>query len=74
MKFQLITNWRAAWRMFSVQAMTAAAAIQGAWTSVPDDMKTSIPPALVHWLTLGLLVLGLAGRLIDQPKTKEQAP
>jgi len=68
---KLIENWRKSWRMLSVQAMTAAAAIQGAWASVPEDMKASIPPGLVHWVTLSLLVLGIAGRLVDQPKVKQ---
>lgn len=69
---KLIANWRKSWRMLSVQAMTAAAAIQGAWASVPDDLKASVPPGVVQWLTLGLLVLGIAGRLVDQPKTKDK--
>lgn len=67
---KLIDNWRKAWRMASVQCMTAAAAVQGAWTSIPDDMRTAVPAGLVHWLTLALLVLGIAGRLIQQDKVQ----
>ena len=67
---KLVDNWRQAHKMFSVQAMTAAAAIQGAWTTLPEDMKSAIPPALVHWLTIALLVAGIGGRLISQDSTQ----
>jgi len=66
----LIHNWRKAWRMLSVQAMAVAGAVQAAWAVLPDDMKTTVPPTLVQWLTLVLLALGIGGRVIDQPKTK----
>lgn len=67
---KLITNWRKAYRMVSVQAMAFAAAIQGSWVFIPEDMKASIPPTIVQWVTMGLLAFGIAGRLVDQPKTK----
>jgi hypothetical protein len=49
-----------------VQAMVWAIAIQGAWEFVPDDMKAGLSPKLVSGLTVGLLVLGLIGRLVKQ--------
>lgn len=67
----LIPQWRRAWRMFSVQAMSLAAAIQGTWTLLPEDMRASLPPALVHWASVALLLAGIVGRLIDQPKVRE---
>ena len=67
----LIENWRKGYKMLSVQAMAAATAIQGTWVLVPEDMKTTIPPTLVQWLTMSLLVFGILGRLIDQPKVRE---
>lgn len=57
-----------AWRMLSVQAMSAAIAVQGTWVSVPEDLKSSIPPQWVHYFTMGLLVLGVVGRLVKQDK------
>lgn len=68
---KLIANWRKSWRMLSMQAMAGATAIQGAWVGLPEDMKTSIPPTVVHWLTMGLLAFGIFGRLVDQPKVKQ---
>ena len=64
----LIKNWRKSWRMLSVQAMTLAGAIQGAWLFIPEDMKASIPANVVQWVTLSLLALGVAGRLVKQNK------
>jgi len=46
--------------------MALAAAIQGAWMFIPEDMKTTIPPNLVQAVTVGLLALGIAGRLVKQ--------
>lgn len=69
-KVQLVEDWRKAWRWFSVNAMVLAAAIQGAWLQIPDDMKASIPPALVSYSTIALLVLGVLGRLLKQGETE----
>jgi hypothetical protein len=65
---KLIDEWRAAHKMVSVQAMSAALAVQGAWAQIPPDMKSSIPPQVVTYLTLGLIVLGIVGRFIKQEK------
>ena len=67
---KLIANWKKAWRMLSVQAMALAGAVQGAWLFIPTDMRDSIPANVVQGVTIALLVLGVAGRLVDQPKAK----
>jgi hypothetical protein len=66
MKF--VDDIKSAWRWFSVQAMVAAGALQAAWEVMPADLKSGIPPKLVTWITVGLLVLGIAGRLVKQEK------
>lgn len=63
---KLIENASKWWRMFSIQAMTLAGAIQMAWIALPEDMKTSIPADAVQYVTFVLLILGTAGRLIKQ--------
>lgn len=70
---KLIDEWRHAHRMLSVQAMALAAAIQGAWPMIPADLKSSLPPGLVHWVSIALLIAGIVGRLVDQglPKPPE---
>lgn len=65
---KLIPEWKKAWRMVSVQAMTIATALQGAWLGLPEDMKAGIDPALVNGACLALLVLGIVGRLVKQDK------
>lgn len=67
---KLIANWKKAWRMLSVQAMALAGAVQGAWMFIPGDMRSSIPESTVQMVTMALLVLGVVGRLVDQPKIK----
>lgn len=66
-----ISNWRKAYRMLSVQAMALATAIQGAWMAIPEELKSTIPPQAVYWITMGLLAFGIAGRLVAQPKVRE---
>lgn len=68
---KLIKNWRKSYRMLSVQAMALATAIQGTWMTIPEDMKASIPPQAVHWITMGLLVFGIVGRIVAQPKVQK---
>jgi hypothetical protein len=51
-----------------MQCMGLALALQGAWEVMPDDMKAGIPPKLVTYIALGLLVIGMAGRLVKQEK------
>lgn len=62
----LVDNAKQAWRWLSVQAMIVAAAIQASWLFIPEDMKASIPPNVVQGVTLALLALGVAGRLVKQ--------
>jgi len=66
---ELVEGAKNAWRWFSVQAMTLAAAVQGAWVFVPEDMRSSLPPNAVQALTVALLVMGVAGRLVKQKET-----
>ncbi len=65
---KLISNWRRCWRMFSVQAMVLAGAIQAAWVALPPEMMASIPDPWMRGITISLLALGIIGRLVDQPK------
>lgn len=74
MKLKLIENWRNAWKWFSVHAMVYAAAIQGAWLQVSDDMKAHVPSYLISGLTITLLVLGIAGRVLKQGVEDDKQP
>lgn len=65
---KLIPEWKGCLRMFSVQAMGIAGAIQAAWVFLPPEMMASIPSSWVRVITIALLVLGVVGRLVEQPK------
>lgn len=67
---RLVDDARRAWRWFSVQAMALAVAGQVAWANMPGDLKASVPPNLVTYGTIGLLVLGILGRLVKQGKAE----
>lgn len=69
---QLIPNWKRCLRMYSVQAMTAASAIQGAWIALPHEMKSSIPEVWVQAITMTVLALGILGRVVLQPKIEKR--
>lgn len=63
---KLVPNARHAWRWFSMQMMAFAAAAQVAWETLPPDALAVIPVDVRGHITLGLVVLGMLGRLIDQ--------
>ena len=65
---KLISNWRSAWRFFSVQAQALALAGIGAWQVLPDDLRALVPVPVAVGLAMALLVLGIVGRLIAQPE------
>ena len=65
---KLIDEWRHAWRWFSMQAMVMVAALQGGWAALPDDLKQHFPARLVTALSVGLLLLGIGGRLVRQDR------
>ena len=65
---RLVEEWKGAWRWFSLQAMALTAAIQAAWAAMPDDLKQHIPARAVTAVSIGLLLLGIGGRLVLQRK------
>lgn len=72
---KLIDNWADFPKMFSVQAMAAVLAIQTAWETMPLDLKAQVPPSLVWYVSIALLVLGIAGRLVQQKSVSgEESP
>ena len=65
---RLVEEWKSAWRWFSLQAMVLVAALQAAWAALPDDLKQHFPEKLIAGVSIALLVLGVAGRLVRQRK------
>jgi len=63
---KLISNWRSAWKWFSVQAMGLASVLLLAWAAVPEDLKSGLPPSVGTGLVVLILFCGIVGRLVDQ--------
>jgi hypothetical protein len=67
---KLSPDVRRVWRRFSFQAMGWALAGLAAWPNLPPEFQAVITPRIAVWVLGVLLVLGMAGSCIDQPKTK----
>lgn len=65
---RLIENARSAWRMFSMQAMGLALVVQAVWVELPADLRDSLDSTTVRYITIGLLIAGVLGRLVKQEK------
>lgn len=66
MSIKLVDDWRQAWRWISINSMTLAGSMQLTWINIPDDLRQGFDPILINYLTVGLLVLGIVGRLVKQ--------
>lgn len=64
---KLIENWKASWRLFSVQAMAISSAGLATWAVLPEDLKAALPHWLVPMMAAVTMILGIVGRLILQP-------
>ncbi len=60
-------------RSYSQQAQFLALTIIGAYGALPDKLQDALPTWLVLGIACGVLVLGIIGRLIEQPALKEPA-
>lgn len=63
---KLVEDWKQAWKWISTNCMMLAAAIQGAWVYIPQDLRSSLPEWGISITTIALLIFGIAGRLIKQ--------
>ena len=63
---KLVENAGQAWKWFSVQAFVAIGLVQAAWETLPAEAMAVIPVDWRGYITLGLAIAGVAGRLIAQ--------
>lgn len=68
MKIKLVDDWKSCYKWLSVNCMILTGTIQTTWMTISDDMKQYVPHGLITGLTIGLLILGVIGRLIQQDK------
>lgn len=48
--------------------MTLTGTVQVTWLTIPEDIRSNSPSWLMPTLALGLLIVGVIGRLIKQGK------
>ncbi|MFT4090498.1 MAG: hypothetical protein QM645_07185 [Asticcacaulis sp.] len=70
--WQWVENWREGWRFISTQAMALSLAISGAWLAVPEKLQDRLPDSLIAVVLMPVLVLGIIGRFVAQPKAEAQ--
>ena len=71
---KLSPDVRRVWRRFSFQAMGWAVAGLTAWPNLPPELQAQISPRFAVWVLGALLVAGMVGSCIDQPKTRVPKP
>jgi hypothetical protein len=57
---------------YSQQAQAAALALVGGYQMLPERLQDALPPSVVMMVACVLLVLGMFGRLVEQPKLKAE--
>ena len=70
-KPSLIPNWREGWRMLSVQIPALNTALIATWSAIPSKFQDAFPLPWLLGTVVFLLVLGVVGRMIKQPKVGE---
>lgn len=63
----LVANWKDGWKWFSNLALTAIVAINTA--PIPLEVLEVLPPEAKQHVTIGLAVIGILGRFINQSKS-----
>jgi uncharacterized membrane protein len=62
----LVSDWKKAHTWISMQAMSASLVLIAVWQVVPADLKEIAPSWVSTTMLVGLLVLGILGRLWNQ--------
>jgi hypothetical protein len=63
-----VSDWREAWKWFSVQFLAVLAIIPLVWEALPPELREWVPVEWRPWLLFGIAVVGIFGRLVDQNK------
>jgi hypothetical protein len=63
---KLVSNWRDALKWYSVQAQAVNATFLLVWAGLPQKFQDALPLPWVIGIAVGLLVLGMTGRLVKQ--------
>lgn len=70
---KLIDEWRTAWKFLSVQANVLGGAMASAYATFYPQLKETISPATMGYITGAVFALGVIGRVISQqPKEADE--
>lgn len=70
----LVPGWKKAYRWLSMNMMAMAASLQVTWMTLPEDMRMAVPSEVIGTATTVLLVMGMIGRLVNQPEKECPKP
>lgn len=62
---KLVSEWKKAYRWFSVQIMGLIAAIGLAWPLMPEDLKSHVPENVLPIISV-LAFVGILSRVVKQ--------
>ena len=71
---KLVPDWKSALHWFSVQVPAVNTAFLGTWALLPVKFQDALPMPWVIGIAILLIVVGVAGRLIDQTPKTDAAP
>ena len=63
---KLVENAGSWWKMFSMQAQVVNTALLVSWQTLPATLQTILPVEYLLVIAVGLLVLGMIGRMVKQ--------
>jgi hypothetical protein len=64
----LIPEWKTAYRFLSVQANVIGMAMATGYATMYPQLKDTIPPDVMAWITGAVFVLGIVARVISQQR------
>ena len=67
----VVPDWRGGWKWFSNLALAAIVAINTA--PIPPEVLDGLSPDARQQVTIGLAVVGILGRFINQSRKKDDA-
>lgn len=65
---KLVTNWRQAWKWYSVHIMILIVSLPELWGYFPQEFKDSLPPDALKYVMMFLGVSAILARLFSQEK------
>jgi hypothetical protein len=69
---KLVPDWKEAGKWWSVQLLALNAALQLAWETLPADALQIIPADWRGWIAMGLCLLAIMARMIDQAPAEKK--